>query len=326
LAYSGLSTVNVDSSSVTLSWTSTGDDGNSGVATNYDFRYATFPISDSNWSSATQVTNEPTPLTAGQTQSITISNLTSNTLYFIAAKIGDEVPNWSPLSNIITITTVPNDQIPPAPVSDLQANTGIIDGSISLNWTATGDDSLVGTASAYEIRYSTQTLTALNWASATLWLSPPTPSVSGAVDSVVLTGLNPGQFYWIGVQSFDEALNPSGISNISSAEAYVDLTLDIVDENLLPISYKLGQNYPNPFNPSTRISYSIPKTSSVNISIYNIKGELTKTLVNEQKAAGDYEVTWEGIDNDGHRVATGVYLYRIMTGDFIKSKKMVLVK
>ena len=99
----------------------------------------------------------------------------------------------------------------------------------------------------------------------------------------------------------------------------------------LPVSYELFQNYPNPFNPSTTIKFAIPKESNVNLSIYNVLGELVTTLVNGQMNAGYYEYEFSAIGGSasgGNNVnlSSGVYLYRIKAGDFIKTSKMVLVK
>ncbi|HQI42290.1 MAG TPA: YCF48-related protein, partial [Ignavibacteriaceae bacterium] len=89
----------------------------------------------------------------------------------------------------------------------------------------------------------------------------------------------------------------------------------------LPVSYELYQNYPNPFNPATRIKFAIPKQSQVNLSIYNMLGELVTTLVNRQLNAGYYEYDFKASD-----YSSGVYIYRLKTEDFIESKKMLLMK
>lgn len=94
----------------------------------------------------------------------------------------------------------------------------------------------------------------------------------------------------------------------------------------VPIKYALDQNYPNPFNPNTLISYAIPKQSRVKIDIYNILGQRVVTLVDDDKAAGYYSVTWNSRNSEGREVASGLYFYRISARDFTEIKKMVLVK
>ncbi|MCK5125608.1 MAG: T9SS type A sorting domain-containing protein [candidate division Zixibacteria bacterium] len=101
---------------------------------------------------------------------------------------------------------------------------------------------------------------------------------------------------------------------------------DDVLGNLIPRNFELAQNYPNPFNPATEIKYSVPSRSQVNIEVFNILGRKIRTLVDESKSAGEYRVTWDGNDSNGQNVSTGIYFYRIQAGDFVESKKMLLLK
>jgi hypothetical protein len=91
--------------------------------------------------------------------------------------------------------------------------------------------------------------------------------------------------------------------------------------NGIPRVYSLAQNYPNPFNPSTKISFALPKAGNVELKIYDILGREVTTLVNEFRIAGNYTV-----DFNAANLASGVYFYRIKSGDFIDTKKMVLMK
>jgi formylglycine-generating enzyme required for sulfatase activity len=93
-----------------------------------------------------------------------------------------------------------------------------------------------------------------------------------------------------------------------------------------PHTYKLRQNYPNPFNPETTISFDLPKTSVVSLIIYDVLGREIKTLVSEQKSAGLYDYIWDGNNDAGNQVKSGVYIYRIQTGDFTFSRKMILIR
>jgi hypothetical protein len=94
----------------------------------------------------------------------------------------------------------------------------------------------------------------------------------------------------------------------------------------LPTEYSLSQNYPNPFNPSTTIKYSIPNVESghaptVLLKVYDILGREVATLVNKQQKAGNYEVTFNALN-----LTSGVYFYRLKSGGFTQSKKMILLK
>lgn len=94
----------------------------------------------------------------------------------------------------------------------------------------------------------------------------------------------------------------------------------------LPKHCSLSSNYPNPFNPATTISYSLPEKENVNISVYNINGKLVQILVNACKEAGSHNAIWNGKDQSGNTVSSGVYFYRINAGNFSETKRMLLVK
>ncbi len=95
----------------------------------------------------------------------------------------------------------------------------------------------------------------------------------------------------------------------------------------LPTSFALEQNYPNPFNPETSINYDLPKESVVTLQVYNVVGQKVRNLVFEQKQkAGRYSLQWDGRDDGGQPVSTGLYFYRIKAGDFVNSHKMTLLK
>ncbi len=102
--------------------------------------------------------------------------------------------------------------------------------------------------------------------------------------------------------------------------------LDVKTTGGIPGEFALEQNYPNPFNPTTNISFALPKEELVKIEVYDILGHLVKSLVNTQMSAGSYQIVWNGTDESGARVASGVYLYRMQAGSFVTAKKMLLVK
>ena len=97
----------------------------------------------------------------------------------------------------------------------------------------------------------------------------------------------------------------------------------------LPKAFALGQNFPNPFNPSTTIKYDIPEGSSdqqVRLSVYNIRGQKIRTLVDRLQGPGSYNVNWDGSDQSGRNVSSGVYFYRIEAGTYNATRKMVILK
>lgn len=100
----------------------------------------------------------------------------------------------------------------------------------------------------------------------------------------------------------------------------------IMSDNAIPVDYELAQNYPNPFNPSTKLKFGIPKAENLEIKIYNSIGQIVKTLVNEYKQAGYYEVIWNGKNEYRQNVSSGIYFYRMTSGSYTKSYKMLLIK
>ena len=105
------------------------------------------------------------------------------------------------------------------------------------------------------------------------------------------------------------------------------MTTSSTSEGLsLPGTYALHQNYPNPFNPETNIGYDLADESMVSLKVYDIKGTLVKTLLNENQSSGHKTVKWDGTSDLGQKVSAGLYLYRIQTDGFTSTKKMALLK
>ncbi len=90
--------------------------------------------------------------------------------------------------------------------------------------------------------------------------------------------------------------------------------------------FRLFQNYPNPFNPETSIRYEVPTTSKITLEIFNILGQKLKTLLDEKKTPGQYSVIWDGTNELGHKVSSGLYIYRLEGDGFVKNRKMILLK
>jgi hypothetical protein len=107
-----------------------------------------------------------------------------------------------------------------------------------------------------------------------------------------------------------------------------EMTTTVEDQSIamLPTAFKLSQNFPNPFNPETTIKYQLPKSSEVVLKIYNMLGQLVTTLVDENQVAGYYTARWNGTDQHGRPVASGVYLYKLKTKEFVQTRKMILTR
>lgn len=159
------------------------------------------------------------PQVAASAETLIIYELEPDTTYYFALKTADEVPNWSALSNIaFGETKLIPDTIPPAPITDLR----IVDSSyttITLAWTAPGDDGDLGAASFYDIRYSTAEITDGNFDNADTAGGEPSPSSAGNEETFVITTLEEGNVYYIAAKSSDEQDNWSTLSNIAIGSA-----------------------------------------------------------------------------------------------------------
>jgi hypothetical protein len=134
---------------------------------------------------------------------------------------------------------------------------------------------------------------------------------------------------WVDVTTSRDTVNNKICGHVSSLSPFaiaVPVPTAVNDEPI-PNRFALHANVPNPFNPITTIHYDVPRGGAdVNITVYDVSGRLVRELVNEHRAPGNWTVTWNGEDNHGVRVASGVYFYRMRAGDFIETKKMVLLK
>ena len=102
----------------------------------------------------------------------------------------------------------------------------------------------------------------------------------------------------------------------------VFIVTGVRDERVgIPEAFQLSQNFPNPFNPTTTIRYALPKAGNVLLTIYNLRGEEVLKLINGEQPAGYHEISW-----DGSRLSSGIYFYSLRAGDFVQTKKMVLLK
>ena len=104
------------------------------------------------------------------------------------------------------------------------------------------------------------------------------------------------------------------------------LIVGVDDDEQIPINYTVSQNYPNPFNPRTTISFSVAKSGYAKLSVYNSRGELIRTLLKENVPSGNYNIDWDGKDDMGKSVSSGLYLYKLEVNGTNQIKKMLLMK
>lgn len=141
-------------------------------------------------------------------------------------------------------------------------------------------------------------------------------------------GVEPGRLVALGFPF--ETVYPESTRNILASEILIffDSPNSVYQTSITtaPTNYYLSQNYPNPFNPSTIIEFAIPKTGNVELSIYNALGQKVATLINSEFTNGIHKVKWNGLTDSGVPAASGTYIYRIKSGEFSMSKKMILLK
>ena len=123
----------------------------------------------------------------------------------------------------------------------------------------------------------------------------------------------------------------SGMYCVPSENGPFNLTisenvLNLLDNADLPNQYALLPNYPNPFNPQTTIDYQIPEAGHVTIDIFDLRGQKIRSLINQNINAGYHSVVWDGNDESANPISSGVYLYRILTDEFVNTRKMILMR
>ena len=136
---------------------------------------------------------------------------------------------------------------------------------------------------------------------------------------------------WAGlleVTIYEEVVITKAIEQINDpVKLIIDATsLDIADNSAIPTEFKLHENYPNPFNPSTNIKFDIPENGLVSLIVYDLMGHKVTELVNTNMNSGFHNVSWNGTDNFGNTVSTGVYIYQLKTGNYSNTQKMLFIK
>ena len=144
----------------------------------------------------------------------------------------------------------------------------------------------------------------------------------GNVTSYILSGVSVSDTIAVTAYDIDADGTYDQIEGHESWFAIATTTTGIKnDDVILPTTFALKQNFPNPFNPVTTISYQLPKSTFVNLSIYNVVGQLVETLVNEHKNSGYHSVTW-----NASGIGSGLYFYRIESREYTETKKCLMLK
>ncbi len=131
-------------------------------------------------------------------------------------------------------------------------------------------------------------------------------------------------FMVVDAPPFAEVLVPFTLED--SAGNKWEYTMKLYPQQGRPIEYSLHENYPNPFNPSTTISYSLKENKHTQLVIYNALGQKIRTLVHEPQTAGIHAIQWNGQNENGEQVSSGIYFYRLTAGSFIQTRRMMLIE
>ena len=225
-------------------------------------------------------------------------------------------------SNQLLVTSLTLDAaVEPQLASTLQMTTAVEDlhgscssGQIMVEWSL---DGIIGDLEFYVYRG-----TAEDGPYQRITEEPLEPDQSGGFsycDEDIISGKT--YFYMLGLADFSDS---SGLFGPIAVSARTDVATD--GEDRLPAQFGLAQNYPNPFNPETTIEYQLPQGAPVQLRVFNILGQQIRTLVDEVRDAGHYRVIWDGKDQSGRPVASGIYFCQLTAGSYHQTRKMTLLK
>jgi hypothetical protein len=279
---------------ITLLWKAPGDDGQAGIAYRYDLRYSTEPLDNGTFSSAYPAVSEPAPSIQGTYQSCEISGLEIDATYYFAIKTIDEQGNVSDISNILTVST---DLVAPNAIGELAARESTAT-SVTLTWIARGDNGDKGSASSYDLRYSSERITEENFSMADVISSLPSPADSGSIETFTVTGMEENQLYYFAIKALDEAGNVSTISNIAMGSTYsgnAPVLYNVAQDSTLPGA--VVSIYGARFGES-QLSGAVIFSNEVPGTILLWRHDLIQCLIPEAAISGDLiVVTADGISN-----------------------------
>jgi hypothetical protein len=192
--------------------------------------------------------------------------------------------------------------------------------SVTLEWTAPGDDSLSGIAKTYDIRYSREPITEARFLYATRINSYLLPGPPGTLQRFTIFGLTPGIRYYFAVRTGDDNGNWSRISNVVS---YDSGALDVV--NVAPAEAHFSNPWPNPASNLARFTLSLPEPQWVRIEAFDLAGRVVRTLALGQYSGGTFDLVWDLRDGDGRLLRAGAYLVRGQIGEDIFLRRVTIV-
>ena len=192
--------------------------------------------------------------------------------------------------------------------------------TLTLSFTAPGDDGTSGRAAQYDVRYSTSLITAANFALATrvTGLAPPQPP--GTRENIRITTLLPSTIYWFAIKTADEAGNWSSMSNVVMSPR----TTTSFGDSISIVSFSAPQ--PNPARTNVRLSFELPRAGNVRMEVFDLTGRHVRTLFDGRHEAGSGDVVWDLGDAGGASVNAGVYMVRATMGGRALVQRLAVVR
>jgi FlgD Ig-like domain len=223
------------------------------------------------------------------------------------------IKRWSPWIALLAICTTHT----PARAS--------LDGAeqtVTLQWTAPGDDGWFGQAYMYDVRYSRTPITPSNYMWATRVPTTLLPGAAGTKQSLTVLGLTPGLDYYFAVRAIDEAGNWSQISNVAHVLTAVQQTYA---SRPALVTLDFDQPRPNPSRGDTRFAVQLPNPSWMRVEAFDVSGRKIRTIAMGQYAAGAFDLKWDLRDDGGRRLQPGTYMVRGQVGENVFLRRVTVM-
>lgn len=192
--------------------------------------------------------------------------------------------------------------------------------SITLEWTAPGDDATYGVAARYDLRYSLEPISNANFGLANAVSNVPRPVRPGLRQKVHVDGLQPDTRYYFGLKTLDDAGNWSGLSNVVAKTSPDPL------KTPLSSGIELGPPSPNPARKRTLLRLSLPVATDARIDVFDAGGRWVRTLVNARMPAGVTPIQWVLRDHGDQPLGSGVYWIRAVFGADVRTQRLVVIR
>ena len=191
--------------------------------------------------------------------------------------------------------------------------------TVTLQWTAPGDDGLLGAAKMYDVRFSRTPITTASYLLATRLNTAILPGVAGTSEHLTVVGLTPGVAYYFAIRAVDDGGNWAPVSNI----AY--LPSDVAGVGGESGVLDFSQPLPNPARAGTRFAVTLPQPKWLRVEAFDVAGRKVRTLAMGQYSAGHFDLRWDLRDDSGRGLEPGAYLVRSQVGDTVFLRRVVVV-